>query len=447
MKKRIARTLTVMITVFGLLVTPQLAGEVKAKEIDTAKNITSVDLSDMEMEAELDLGQEKSAEKELPQRNGGLVAGTVSDYLGATGAYVIYPIALTSGEYFQAQLTVPNNANIDYDVYLLDANGNVLCGGDSETYINGVYGTLPEAMGYISPTSATYYIYVLSSLGGSATDPYTLDYSVSSSYDTDESDESYHEMINVGTIGNNGYTINTRDLNSPVDNDWYDFIVPSNASYDQLIIEANTASANTCKVELYQNVSSNWYQMSLISTGVPYSLSAGEYYLRISNEVSMVDFDDNDIQNYTLSIRPVKTASSVSIDTMSGTEGIKYVTYSGYGTGFRTAVGTVTVSGKAYDSNHNPCADVPVEVTYYNPACEGLGVNDWISRSNTTYTDSNGNYSVNIVILYARGIYNSHVTVSTHYFDICSMNADISNNPSAITDEEDFFLFSHSVLD
>lgn len=448
MKRRILKTIVAMFIMTAITVTPQLSYNVKGEELHETKSISNIDLKDLKIEKELDFGDAGTDHKERQTRSGDLVAGTVSDYLGATDAYIIYPVSLNSGQYFQAQLAVPNDSNIDYDFYLLDANGSILASGDSETYINGIYGTLPEALGYIASTTATYYIYVISALGGSSTVPFTLDYSICTSYDTLESDESYHEMVIAGSIGNNGYTTSSRNLNSPVDNDWYDFIVPANAGYDQLIIEANTSSANTCKVELYQNVSSNnWYQMRLISNGIPYTLSAGEYYLRISNQLSMEDFDDNDIQNYTLSIRPVQTANSVTIDSMSGTEGIKYVTYTGYGNKFRTAAGTVTVSGTAYDSNHNPRADVPVRVKYHNQYWANAGVPDWANVEQTGYTDGNGNYSIRISIPQAYGALSAHVTVSTHYFDICDMSVEVDNNSYAITDTESFFLFSHLIMD
>ena len=52
----------------------------------------------------------------------------------------------------------------DYDLYLLDAEGNILTGSDYYTYINGTAGPLPAALGYItSGDTATYYLYVVAS--------------------------------------------------------------------------------------------------------------------------------------------------------------------------------------------------------------------------------------------------------------------------------------------
>lgn len=97
-----------------------------------------------------------------------VMAGTVTDYLAAEGDMKLYNISLPAGVYLQAQLTTPANAELDYDLYLLDAEGNILKGSEYFTYINGTSGTLPEALGYItSGDDATYYLCVLASVGGS----------------------------------------------------------------------------------------------------------------------------------------------------------------------------------------------------------------------------------------------------------------------------------------
>ena len=91
------------------------------------------------------------------QADTAVVVGTVSDYLTAKGDAKLYNINLPAGVYLQAQLTTPANADLDYDLYLLDAEGNILTGSDYYTYINGTAGTLPEALGYItSGDTATY---------------------------------------------------------------------------------------------------------------------------------------------------------------------------------------------------------------------------------------------------------------------------------------------------
>lgn len=111
-----------------------------------------------------------------------VVAGRTQDYLSETGDLKFVPLSINPGVYVQAQLTQPSSPSIDYDLYILDAEGNILVGSENITTINGTSGTLPESVGYITQgtEAATYYLAVLSANGGSANEVFTLDYSVSS---------------------------------------------------------------------------------------------------------------------------------------------------------------------------------------------------------------------------------------------------------------------------
>mgnify|MGYP003306301715 CR=1 FL=1 len=250
------------------------------------------------------------------------VAGTVNDYLTATEDAVLYNISLPANVYLQAQLTTPSNANLDYDLYLLDSEGYILTGSDYYTKINGTNGTLPEALGYItSGDTATYYFYVVSSSGGSETEAFTLEYSISTACDNYEIDESAREALSFA-LGTGGAYIDSRNLSSPIDNDWYAITIPESRIYNKINITATTESANTCSVEVYQNISSVGYQMQRVGSGNNVSVSAGTYYVRVSNAKSMEEYNDLDIQPYALTITPILTADSVAITGLSGSEQI-----------------------------------------------------------------------------------------------------------------------------
>lgn len=308
----------------------------------------------------------------VPLADTTVLAGSVSDYLTATGDALFYRIDLPANIYLQAQLTTPANSTLDYDLYLLDAEGYILTASEYHTYINETSGTLPEAFGYItSEDTATYYLYVHSSIGGSVTESFTLDYSISTACDNFEIDEHVSEALPF-TFGTDGAYIDSRTLSSPIDNDWYVVTIPSSRIYDKLNICATTESANSCSVEVYQNISSDGYQMKKIAVGSNVSVSTGTYYIRVSNAKTMEEYDDLDIQNYTLTITPVLTANNITISSLSGTEGSKYVTYFGYGNHFRTSKGTVTVTG--YATVKDTTTDVtyyatntPITIMYYNP--------------------------------------------------------------------------------
>lgn len=380
-----------------------------------------------------------------------LLTGTASDYLTGTNDYKLYNFSLPAGVYLQAQLTTPANAGLDYDLYFLDADLNILVGSDYTTKLNGTSGTLPEALGYITEETAVYYIWVLSAAGGSINEAFTLDYSISVACDSWEIDESVREAVSF-TFGTDGAYIDSRNLSSPVDNDWYVFTVPSDRTYDKLRITATTPSTNTCSVEVYQNIATDGYSyvMSRVGSGSTISVSTGTYYIRVSNAKSMEDFDDMDIQDYTLSVDPILTADTIVITDLKGTEGLNTVArYPGYGTYFRTSQGTVTVYGVAAATDSSTGKQYPVvgrqiTGTFYSSAWDNNNTPDYAIRTGTGYTDSTGNFTVNIELPTALGQYSCDVGTSYHYFDISLIRAALSDN-SSVYGTQKIFHFSHSV--
>lgn len=378
-----------------------------------------------------------------------LLAGSVSDYLTATNDGLLYSLVLPAGVYLQVQLTTPANADLDYDLYLLDADGQVLTGCDYYTYLNGSLGTLPEAFGYFTlGDTATYYIYVLSSQGGSINQAFTLDYSISVACDRWESDENAREALPF-TFGVGGAYIDSRNLSSPVDNEFYEITIPSDRIYDKLKITATTSSANTCSVEVYQNISSSGYQMKRVGSGSTIPVSTGTYYIRVSNAKTMEQYDDLDIQNYTLSITPILTANTIVITDLSGTEGKnKVVNYPGYGTYFRTETGNLTIYGVAAAADSTTGSLYAVEGqeitgTYYSPAWDANNTPSNAYRTATGYTDSQGNFTITIPLPNAIGKYTYDSGVSYHYFDICAVQALVADNPS-VSDEQPIFHLAYT---
>ena len=424
--------------------------EIKSQEpveISDFDNVQNADTYRLSGKAEVD--ELKVEGFPVTMSDGELMAGTVSDYLTEDGDYHLYGIDLSSGEYLQAQLDTPASADVDYDLYVLDSDFNILVRSEYFTYLNGTSGTLSESIGYIASESGTYYVWVLSSVGGSISQPYTLKYSVSSSYDSREPDEFAGKALPF-TFGSDGATVSFRDLSSPVDVDWYMVTVPSDRIYNKLSITASTQSSNTCSVEVYQNLASDgYYAMYKVGNGGTVSVSTGTYYIRVSNAKSMEAFDENDIQNYKLTVTPVLTATGITITSMSGTEGEKYVTYSGYGTYFRTSKGTVTVTGyaTAKDPNTNTTyyvANAPVTIMYYNPYWEQNNTPSYANVYAYGTTDSTGKYVINVSLPNATGALSADSGVSYHYFDLCAIYAYISDNTSAVT-YKPIYHFAYSI--
>lgn len=424
--------------------------EIKSQEpieVTDFENMQSADKHRLSGKAEVD--ELKVEGFPVTMSDGELMAGTVSDYLTEEGDYHLYGVDLSSGDYLQAQLDTPASADVDYDLYVLDSDFNVLERSEYFTYLNGSGGTLPESVGYIAPNDGTYYVWVLSSVGGSVSQEYTLKYSVSRSYDSREPDEFASQALPF-TFGSDGATVNFRNLHSPVDIDWYVITVPSDRNYNKLSITASTQSSNTCSVEVYQNIASDGYfAMQKVGNGGTVSVSTGTYYIRVSNAKSMEEFNENDIQNYSLKIMPVLTATGITITSMSGTEGEKYVTYSGYGTFFRTSTGTVTVTG--YATSKDPvtgttyyAANTPVTIMYYNPYWEENNTPDYAYVYSNGTTDSTGKYVISVSLPNATGALQADSGVSYHYFDLCAIYAFISDNTDAMT-YKPIYHFAYSV--
>ncbi len=306
-------------------------------------------------------------------------------------------------------------------------------------------------MGYVtSGDTATYYLYVLASVGGSVSEAFTLDYSVSTACDSYESDESVREAL-AFTYGIGGAYIESRNLSSPIDNDWYKITVPSQRIYDKLKITAITSSVNTCSVEVYQNVAPNGYQMRRVSSGNVIPVSTGTYYIRVSNAKTVENFDDMDIQNYKLSITPILKATDIVITDLNGSEGMnKVVNYPGFGAHFRTkGSGTLTVYGvlTAKDSSTGITYAVQgqqINGLYYSPAWENNNTSANATRRGTGTTDSSGKFTINISLPPGIGVNSYYASASTHYFDVCGVSVSLSED-SNISDSQTIFHLAYTM--
>ena len=373
-----------------------------------------------------------------------VLCGSVTDYLLQTDDFLVYPITLPAGVYLQAQLIQPADNSIDYDLYLLDAEGNILVGSDYYTYLNGTNGTLPEAIGYItSGNTTTYYMAVLSSLGGSVNEAYTLTYSISDTCDYFEIDETAKEALPF-TLEIGGAYVDSRNLNSPVDNDWYAVTIPSNSIYGQLKLSVETGSTNECAVEVYQNISSVGYEMKRIDDNNIVNVSEGVYYIRVTNQNTAETFDGSDIQNYTLHIVPVLAPTDIEVLHYNGNEGLdRMVQYPGYPKRYFRTTGWITVSGRAlaYDPDtqlYYVVIDCPITAYYYNPYWDANHTSSYVERYGYGVTDSTGNFSITLQLPPAMGALTYRAGVSTQYYDFCTFNTYATDYPNVIWQDNIF---------
>lgn len=383
-----------------------------------------------------------------------VIAGRVSDYLISTDDFKLYALEIQPGIFLQAQLTQPGKAGLDYDLYILDSEGYILESSEYITKLNGVDGTLPESVGFYTNAAdlATYYLYVGSKQGGSAEEAFTLEYSVSNVYDDFEIDDNAKQALGF-KFDITGSYIEKRNLSSPIDNDWYVLNIPSEKAYDKLELTISTASANTCGIEVYKNVSQTGIQLVKQSLyGNSLSVSTGTYYVRVYNIKTMEQYDENDIQNYKFQVVPNLRPDTIVITDLNGTEGLNKVVNYGwpYGTRFRTGTGVVTVSGyvTVIDSNTGELWGIPstrVNAEYYNKYWEANHTPDYAHVTNFEYTDGMGRFNVAINLPPAIGANIYDNDISYHYFDDCEIKVQV-NNYKNIKDSKDIFHVLYSVV-
>lgn len=322
------------------------------------------------------------------------VHDSVEGYLAAAEDSHVYGLQIQPGVLLQAQLEQPDVSALDYDLYIFDSTGvNILDGSENYTYINSNGKTCPEGAGIINTSNAyqTYYIMVRSSAGGSSTSPYTLRYSVSYPFDSNEADENVMSAKTF-TVNSGGFLLNTRNISSPVDADWYKVTIPSSKAYDEVTVAISGAPN---KLELYKDAT-GYNKMLLLDSaesGKNFTrvLPAGEYYIRVSYNGPDDSFDSDNVNNYRMMLKPLLKATDIIITKYESDDpNSNFVSYpQGY---YFRAPGYVKFTGLVYSTDPVTGDEfvVPgtkVEMHMYDVAQENP---DFYHRHGETETDENG---------------------------------------------------------
>ncbi len=324
-----------------------------------------------------------------------LNSGSASGYLSETGEYALYSLNLSEGNYLQARLTVPNNTSINYALALYDAELNVIKMSHYIPYLNEGK-TLEESIGYLSASDELVYIGIVSLVGGSTTESYTLDFSVLTNFsnfsDTSEPNENAQEAVALN-LGNAGTDVSGM-LNSAVDNDWYSFTVIDSPKYNKIRLNlTSNSAANGCRMEIYRNLGEDYFIMELGGSGtgeVETELSVGTYYVRVVSTNTLNDFNPADIPAYNLSVVPVSKVNKIKITKYTGSgggDGVAYDLYDGN-------PNWVNIVGLAYyeDSmgNKTGAANVKLKVQVVNTSWKLKGRPDKAITYITTVTRDDG---------------------------------------------------------
>lgn len=391
---------------------------------------------------------ELDGSRSLGQARRSVIDGSFDDYIEIEGGYKAYSIPLPGGAYLQAQLDLPNNADIDYDLFILDKNGVVVAYSQYGTYLNGSEGTVSESTGYITPIDApteTYYIYIESVAGSSITQPFTIHYSLSALAEIDAFELSAlgrstdnSTEANVVPISYNTVTIPNSSLHSPIDNDWYMIEVPSSRDYDKLALDISTVSSNSVKFDVFINVGGTYHYLKKVNTSQNVlTVTAGTYYIRVSN--ASPGFDSGDIQNYTLTISPVLRPAGIIITGLVGSESSPYVAYPGFDVRFRSEQSRpVQISGIVYSQaggNQYYSANTAVTGVYFNPFWYSQS-NDYLAFSyGEAVTNASGQFTVTVMPRTVYGMYVEYHMITIQYRDSVEFAAQVTEYPNVMDSE------------
>ncbi|WP_017472886.1 hypothetical protein [Amphibacillus jilinensis] len=368
--------------------------------------------------------------------------GYVTDYLTVEGEEkYVYPLAVEPGEVLHVQLDLPNSEELDYDLYLFEVDPDTLDMtlvdlSQNRTFLNGTEGTAPESVGIFNreDTIKEYAVFVVSEVGSSISQPFTLHIGINANTDNYEADENVNWAINF-TLEPIGPTeINMRSMDTLVDNDWYSFTIPNSKNYDiiNFTLDEDSRNANY-KIELYQLENNQLKKVNISSNGKA-EIDSGQYYLR----VTAIESTYLTGSTYSLNVLPDYQADEIYITSFEGGSG--YATYQ-FGTYYRIkGRDTLTVNGIAgYKGYVLPDADVSVTVIneHWNP-------DDLRYRTATTRSDSNGSFAVDIQTSSSTAYHSYFISGPmsfTHYFDY----GYVSVNSGTAVAVEPIYFFAYSI--
>lgn len=308
-------------------------------------------------------------------------------------------------------LSTPESENVDYDVYLYrynDADDGTI------TLINGSQkdGTAYEHLAMMVNAGA-YFVVVNGYSGYDDVHSFRLGIGYSDTYDSAEIDDDF----STSTVVSVPFNV-TGTIDNAYDNDYIKFSVTETGAVT-LLVSDNDSSSNEYRMELYDGSGKGLgYLPEGRSAAV--SLTAGNYYVRVLAST----YAGDNTSTYTLSGRFVKSAASVNV-TKAGDVFINY----GQGNFWRID-GSAVVTGTAYDASGNVMPNTNIEIKV-----NVVPNNATLSASGTT--DSNGNFSIYLVIGNGQGRYRYDSGVSYHYYDVApitfySNNVPIKSNISSI---------------
>lgn len=295
---------------------PQTATISESESVPTSA-ISDLDGFDI---SSLDLSRAEPLEDQTKDQSTSTLASpsysmsTLSDVLSTGETSKVYSTNVSSGHILQAELEVPHNTALDYNLYLLTIDTST----SQATIVSGSeYATDSKFMSETAATinhaaTQTYYIMVTTTGLTSDTDYFTLNVSTSSTYDDLEPNNSAFFAYEFPTITSAQNVTVPGNLNSPIDNDWYVMYVDSIEDFAGLEIQ-NLPSHAT--VEAYTVRNGNEMTLQGTTENDPVlPIVAGYNYFRISYDTTSSFTPDDYSIKFVPALTPTKAMLLIAVD-------------------------------------------------------------------------------------------------------------------------------------
>ena len=276
----------------------------------------SLDISSLDLERAEPIESQTQDQSASTLASPSYSMSTLSDVIPTGETSKVYTINVPSGYILQAELEVPHNTALDYNLYLLTIDAST----SQATIVSGSeYATdskfMSETAATINQAATQTYLIMVNSTGlTSDTDYFTLNVSTSPSgaYDSLEPNDSAFFAYKFPTITSTQYVNVPGNLNSPIDNDWYVMYVDNIEDFAGLEIQ-NLPSYAT--VEAYTVRNGNEMTLQGTTENDPVlPIVAGYNYFRISYDTTSPFTPDDYSIKFVPALTPTKAMLLIAVD-------------------------------------------------------------------------------------------------------------------------------------
>jgi hypothetical protein len=206
----------------------------------------------------------------------------VGGFLTQPFSWAFLPVEVWPDEILQVQMDVPNDPNVDYDLYfdlITNNEWEEVASSTLRTFINGSDGTLSESTGWINDTGSIQVIAVVveATNGFSTTQPFTFHIAMTTDFSDYEADSIFAPRALTLDTNQSGR------LDTRVDSDWFSFTATSGISVVNISLDATSKAAGHV-VELYTLNNRQAIRVPIDGAGMA-NVTPGTYFVRVDTRM------------------------------------------------------------------------------------------------------------------------------------------------------------------